>query len=117
MHWTLVVVDNLLKKFIWCDSIPSGRNDNAIRRMQKIQIYFKWLIEKFHFPINIDEYTFIFDQEIDNQMNSVDCGVFVIKMISFFSLGLNMSEVKRQDIQNYRIQILTNLRDAILFTS
>uniref|UniRef100_M4FAE8 Ubiquitin-like protease family profile domain-containing protein n=1 Tax=Brassica campestris TaxID=3711 RepID=M4FAE8_BRACM len=87
VHWTLAVINNRDRKFLYLDSLNGV--DSKI-----LSVLSKYLgdeaKEKSGKDIDVSSWEMEFVEGIPQQQNGYDCGMFMLKYIDFFSRGLGL---------------------------
>ncbi|CAH2078953.1 unnamed protein product [Thlaspi arvense] len=91
VHWTLAVINNRDRKFLYLDSL-NGVDSKILNALAKY--LGDEVKEKSGKNIDVSSWDMEFVEDIPQQQNGYDCGMFMLKYIDFFSrdLGLCFSQ-------------------------
>ncbi|KAF8085165.1 hypothetical protein N665_0678s0022 [Sinapis alba] len=87
IHWTLAVINIKDRKFQYLDSFK-GREPRILDAMAR---YFADEVrDKSEVEVDVSHWKQEFVQDLPEQSNGFDCGMFMIKYIDFYSRGLDL---------------------------
>ncbi|KAF8077457.1 hypothetical protein N665_1035s0018 [Sinapis alba] len=87
IHWTLAVINIKDRKFQYLDSFK-GREPRILDAMAR---YFADEVrDKSEVEVDVSHWRQEFVQDLPEQSNGFDCGMFMIKYIDFYSRGLDL---------------------------
>ncbi|KAL2620875.1 hypothetical protein R1flu_001080 [Riccia fluitans] len=105
IHWCLAVINIRDKKFEYLDSL--GGVDNAV-----LKVLARYIADeaKDKGGIELDSSTWdiAFPQDIPQQLNGCDCGMFMLKYADFHSRGVSLS-FKQADMEYFRRRMVWEL--------
>ncbi|CAN8275009.1 unnamed protein product [Cochlearia groenlandica] len=84
VHWTLAVINNRDRKFLYLDSL-NGVDKKILNALAKY--LGDEAKEKSGKDIDVSSWDMEFVEDLPQQQNGYDCGVFMLKYIDFFSRG------------------------------
>ncbi|KAJ0251185.1 Ubiquitin-like-specific protease ESD4 [Hirschfeldia incana] len=87
VHWTLAVINNRDRKFLYLDSL-NGVDSKILNALAKY--LGDEAKEKSGKDIDVSSWEMEFVEGIPQQQNGYDCGMFMLKYIDFFSRGLGL---------------------------
>ncbi|CAN8231921.1 unnamed protein product [Cochlearia groenlandica] len=87
VHWTLAVINNRDRKFMYLDSL-NGVDPMILNALSKY--LGDEAKEKSGKNIDVSSWDMEFVEDLPQQQNGYDCGVFMLKYIDFFSRGLEL---------------------------
>ncbi|XP_056853517.1 ubiquitin-like-specific protease ESD4 isoform X1 [Raphanus sativus] len=87
VHWTLAVINNRDRKFLYLDSL-NGVDSKILNALAKY--LGDEAKEKSGKDIDVSSWEMEFLKGIPQQKNGYDCGMFMLKYIDFFSRGLGL---------------------------
>ncbi|KAG2272685.1 hypothetical protein Bca4012_085749 [Brassica carinata] len=93
IHWTLAVINIKDRKFQYLDSFK-GREPRILDAMAR---YFADEVrDKSGVEVDVSQWRQEFVQDLPEQSNGFDCGMFMIKYIDFYSRGLDLCFTQEQ---------------------
>ncbi|CDY09732.1 BnaC07g33290D [Brassica napus] len=87
VHWTLAVINNRDRKFLYLDSL-NGVDSKILNALAKY--LGDEAKEKSGKDIDVSSWDMEFVEDLPQQQNGYDCGMFMLKYIDFFSRGLGI---------------------------
>ncbi|KAJ0233051.1 Ubiquitin-like-specific protease ESD4 [Hirschfeldia incana] len=87
VHWTLAVINNRDRKFLYLDSL-NGVDSKILNALAKYLC--DEAKEKSGKDIDVSSWDMEFVEDLPQQQNGYDCGMFMLKYIDFFSRGLGL---------------------------
>ncbi|KAF8052354.1 hypothetical protein N665_1569s0009 [Sinapis alba] len=87
VHWTLAVINNRDRKFLYLDSL-NGFDSKILNALAKY--LGDEAKEKSGKDIDVSSWDMEFVEDLPQQQNGYDCGMFMLKYIDFFSRGLGL---------------------------
>ncbi|KAG2263360.1 hypothetical protein Bca4012_014415 [Brassica carinata] len=87
VHWTLAVINNRDRKFLYLDSL-NGVDSKILNALAKY--LGDEAKEKSGKDIDVSSWDMEFVEDLPQQQNGYDCGMFMLKYIDFFSRGLGL---------------------------
>ncbi|XP_018478183.1 ubiquitin-like-specific protease ESD4 isoform X2 [Raphanus sativus] len=87
VHWTLAVINNRDRKFLYLDSL-NGVDSKILNALAKYLT--DEAKEKSGKDIDVSSWDMEFVEDLPQQQNGYDCGMFMLKYIDFFSRGLGL---------------------------
>ncbi|KAG7542726.1 Ulp1 protease family C-terminal catalytic domain [Arabidopsis thaliana x Arabidopsis arenosa] len=87
VHWTLAVINNRESKLLYLDSL-NGVDPMILNALAKYMG--DEAKEKSGKNIEVNSWEMEFVEDLPQQMNGYDCGMFMLKYIDFFSRGLGL---------------------------
>ncbi|KFK39004.1 hypothetical protein AALP_AA3G188100 [Arabis alpina] len=87
VHWTLAVINNRDQKFLYLDSL-NGVDPVILNALAKYLV--DEVKEKSGKNIDVSSWDMEFLEDLPQQQNGYDCGMFMLKYIDFFSRGLGL---------------------------
>ncbi|XP_074292273.1 ubiquitin-like-specific protease ESD4 [Silene latifolia] len=87
VHWCLAVINKKDKKFQYLDSL-GGRDSQVLRVLAKY--YVDEVKDKTEQDIDVSSWELEYSEDLPEQQNGFDCGVFMIKYTDFYSRGLGL---------------------------
>ncbi|CAH8388049.1 unnamed protein product [Eruca vesicaria subsp. sativa] len=87
VHWTLAVINNRDRKFLYLDSL-NGVDSKILNALAKY--LGDEAKEKNGKDIDVSSWEMEFVEDLPQQQNGYDCGMFMLKYIDFFSRGLEL---------------------------
>ncbi|KAL6643993.1 hypothetical protein ACP70R_018759 [Stipagrostis hirtigluma subsp. patula] len=109
-HWFLFVVDLKNSLFVFLDSYYSGDDYYHIFIRENLVPNFKRLYKELvNGPLDFENFDVVYPA-VPKQDNLVDCGVFVIMFLTFWTWYCGMCiEFSQKDIDNIRIHTVSSL--------
>ena len=107
-HWCLVAVYPAIKRMVYLDSLFQGIG--AKRAFQRVGNFIACAMKLQGQKYSIDEWDFfaIPANDIEQQLNSVDCGVFVVKWAQHIAEG-RMIDFKQRHINDFRYSLILDI--------
>ncbi|PQM42734.1 ubiquitin-like-specific protease ESD4 [Prunus yedoensis var. nudiflora] len=87
IHWCLAVINKAEEKLQYLDSLK-GRDTQVMNRLAKY--YVDEVKDKCGKDINLSSWKLEYVEDLPEQENGFDCGVFMIKYADFYSRGLDL---------------------------
>ncbi|CAH8391942.1 unnamed protein product [Eruca vesicaria subsp. sativa] len=87
VHWTLAVINNRDRKFLYLDSL-NGVDSKILNALAKY--LGDEAKEKSGKDVDVSSWDMEFVEDLPQQQNGYDCGMFMLKYIDFFSRGLGL---------------------------
>ncbi|KAK3189616.1 hypothetical protein Dsin_029177 [Dipteronia sinensis] len=87
IHWCLAVINKRDKKFQYLDSLK-GRDGKVLNNLAKY--YVEEVKDKSGKDIDLSDWELEFVEDLPEQENGYDCGMFMLKYIDFYSRGLGL---------------------------
>ncbi|KAG0600663.1 hypothetical protein M758_11G051800 [Ceratodon purpureus] len=84
IHWCLAVINLRDQKFEYLDSLK-GRDENVLKVLAKYLV--DEAKDKNNRIIDVSKWESVFPQDIPEQLNGCDCGMFMVKYADFHSRG------------------------------
>ncbi|KAG2315212.1 hypothetical protein Bca4012_066012 [Brassica carinata] len=100
VHWTLAVINNRDRKFLYLDSL-NGVDSKILNALAKY--LGDEAKEKSGKDIDVSSWEMEFVEGIPQQQNGYDCGMFMLKYIDFFSRGLGLC-FSQEHMQYFRLR-------------
>lgn len=109
-HWCLVVVYPAIKRMVYLDSLFRGIG--ARRAFQRVGNFIACAMKLKGQKYGIKEWDFftIPTNDIEQQLNSVDCGVFVVKWAQHIAEG-RMIDFKQRHINDFRYSFILDIAE------
>ena len=109
-HWCLVVVYPAIKRMVYLDSLFRGIG--ARRAFQRVGNFIACAMKLKGQKYGIDEWDFFIipTNDIEQQLNSVDCGVFVVKWAQHIAEG-RMIDFKQRHINDFRYSLILDIAE------
>ncbi|KAL6639789.1 hypothetical protein ACP70R_022611 [Stipagrostis hirtigluma subsp. patula] len=109
-HWFVFIVDIKNTLFVFLDSYYSGDDDyHVFVRSNLIPSFKRLWNELVNGPIDFEQYDIVYPS-VPKQNNLVDCGIFVIMFLTFWTWYCGLCvEFSQDDIDNIRIYTLSSL--------
>ncbi|EOA16795.1 hypothetical protein CARUB_v10005015mg [Capsella rubella] len=89
VHWSLAVINNKERKFMYLDSLNA-----AVPHPTILNALAKYLVDevkdKNGYKMDITSWDMEYVKELPQQQNWFDCGMFMLKYIDFYSRGLSL---------------------------
>ena len=106
-HWCLVVVYPATKRMVYLDSLFRGIG--ARRAFECVGNFIVCAMQLKGQKYGVDEYDFftISTNDIEQQLNSVDCGVFVVKWAQHIAEG-RVIDFKQRHLNDFRYSLILN---------
>ncbi|CAA7017114.1 unnamed protein product [Microthlaspi erraticum] len=87
IHWTLAVINIKDRKFQYLDSFK-GREPKILDALARY--FVDEVRDKSEVGVDLSQWRQEFVQDLPEQRNGFDCGMFMLKYIDFYSRGLNL---------------------------
>ncbi|KAL5852398.1 hypothetical protein ACOSQ3_007516 [Xanthoceras sorbifolium] len=87
IHWCLAVINKKDKKFQYLDSLK-GTDRKVLNNLAKY--YVEEVKDKSGIDIDVSDWEHEFVEDLPEQENGFDCGVFMLKYMDFYSRGLGL---------------------------
>ncbi|CAK7333207.1 unnamed protein product [Dovyalis caffra] len=87
IHWCLAIINKKDQKFQYLDSLK-GRDYRVLERLAKY--YTEEVRDKSKKDIDVSNWEHEFVEDLPEQENGYDCGVFMIKYADFYSRGVGL---------------------------
>ncbi|XP_061961824.1 ubiquitin-like-specific protease ESD4 [Populus nigra] len=87
IHWCLAVINKKDQKFQYLDSLK-GRDNRVLESLAKY--YAEEVKDKSKKDIDVSNWEREFVEDLPEQQNGYDCGVFMIKYADFYSRGIGL---------------------------
>ncbi|KAF9673289.1 hypothetical protein SADUNF_Sadunf10G0008700 [Salix dunnii] len=87
IHWCLAIINKKDHKFQYLDSLK-GRNTRVLESLAKY--YAEEVKDKSKKDIDVSNWEHEFVEDLPEQQNGYDCGVFMIKYADFYSRGVGL---------------------------
>ncbi|XP_038719206.1 ubiquitin-like-specific protease ESD4 [Tripterygium wilfordii] len=87
IHWCLAIINKKDKKFQYLDSL-GGKDRNVLRVLAKY--FVEEVKDKSGLDVDVSSWEQQFVEDLPEQENGFDCGVFMIKYADFYSRGLGL---------------------------
>ncbi|KAK1590994.1 hypothetical protein Q3G72_000467 [Acer saccharum] len=87
IHWCLAVINKRDKKFQYLDSLK-GRDRKVLNNLAKY--YVEEIKDKSGKDIDLSDWELEYVEDLPEQENGYDCGMFMLKYIDFYSRGLGL---------------------------
>lgn len=84
IHWCLAVINLRDQKFEYLDSLK-GRDENVLKVLAKYLV--DEARDKNNRALDVSKWESVFPQDIPEQLNGCDCGMFMVKYADFHSRG------------------------------
>ncbi|KAL6638501.1 hypothetical protein ACP70R_023996 [Stipagrostis hirtigluma subsp. patula] len=109
-HWFVFIVDIKNSLFVFLDSYYSGDDDyHVFVRSNLVPSFKKHWNELVRGPIDFDKFDIVYPP-VPKQNNLVDCGVFVIMFLTFWTWYCGLCiDFSQADIDNIRIYTISDL--------
>lgn len=109
-HWCLVVVYPAIKRMVYLDSLFRGMG--ARRAFECVGNFIACAIQLNGQKYGVDEWDFftIPTNDIEQQLNSVDCGVFVVKWAQNIAEG-RVIDFKQRHINDFRYSLILDIAE------
>ena len=109
-HWCLVVVYPAIKRMVYLDSLFRGIG--ARRAFQRVGNFIACAMKLKGQKYGIDEWDFFIipTNDIEQQLSSVDCGVFVVKWAQHIAEG-RMIDFKQRHINDFRYSLILDIAE------
>ncbi|XP_057430352.1 ubiquitin-like-specific protease ESD4 [Lotus japonicus] len=105
IHWCLAVINKKDKKFQYLDSLK-GRDSHVLNVLAKY--FVDEVKDKTGKDIDISDWEKEFVEDLPEQKNGYDCGVFMIKYADFYSRGLGLC-FKQEHMPYFRVRTAKEL--------
>ncbi|XP_028412191.1 uncharacterized protein LOC114535014 [Dendronephthya gigantea] len=107
-HWCLVAVYPAIKRMVYLDSLFQGIG--AKRAFQRVGNFIECAMKLQGQKYSVDEWDFfaIPANDVEQQLNSVDCGVFVVKWAQHIAEG-RMIDFKQRHINDFRYSLILDI--------
>ncbi|KAL5983760.1 hypothetical protein ACLOJK_017851 [Asimina triloba] len=87
IHWCLAVIDIKAEKFQYLDSLK-GKDNNVLKVLARY--FMDEVKDKSGNDVNVNTWKQEVVDDLPEQQNGWDCGMFMLKYIDFYSRGLNL---------------------------
>ncbi|CAI0626881.1 unnamed protein product [Linum tenue] len=87
IHWCLAIINRKDRKFQYLDSLK-GRDSRVLKNLARY--YVEEVKDKSKVDIDLSEWEYEFPEDLPEQLNGYDCGMFMIKYADFYSRGLGL---------------------------
>ncbi|CAI0466745.1 unnamed protein product [Linum tenue] len=87
IHWCLAIINKRDRKFQYLDSLK-GRDLHVLKNLARY--YVDEVKDKSKVDIDLSEWEYEFPEDLPEQLNGYDCGMFMIKYADFYSRGLGL---------------------------
>jgi sentrin-specific protease 1 len=101
IHWTLGVINNRERKFVYLDSLFTGVGHTILNAMAKYLV--DEVKQKSQKNIDVSSWGMEYVEERPQQQNGYDCGMFMLKYIDFYSRGLSL-QFSQKDMPYFRLR-------------
>ncbi|CAL9223854.1 unnamed protein product [Arabidopsis halleri] len=101
IHWSLAVINNRERKFLYLDSLVNGVDHTILNALAKYLV--DEAKEKSKKNIDVSSWDMEYVKECPQQLNGNDCGMFMLKYIDFYSRGLSL-QFSQKDIPYFRLR-------------
>ncbi|CAN1807033.1 Ubiquitin-like-specific protease ESD4 [Linum perenne] len=98
IHWCLAIINKRDRKFQYLDSLK-GKDLKVLENLARY--YIEEVKDKSKVDIDISEWEFEFPEDLPEQLNGYDCGMFMIKYADFYSRGLDLC-FSQENMQYFR---------------
>jgi sentrin-specific protease 1 len=98
IHWCLAVINLRDQKFEYLDSL-NGRDENVLRVLARYLV--DEAKDKNNSILDVSKWESVFPQDIPEQLNGCDCGMFMLKYADFHSRGGSLS-FTQADMEYFR---------------
>ncbi|KAH0992938.1 hypothetical protein GBA52_004421 [Prunus armeniaca] len=100
IHWCLAVINKAEEKLQYLDSLK-GRDTQVMNRLAKY--YVDEVKDKCGKDINLSSWKLEYVEDLPEQENGFDCGMFMIKYADFYSRGLDLC-FKQEHMPYFRLR-------------
>ncbi|KAG7544213.1 Ulp1 protease family C-terminal catalytic domain, partial [Arabidopsis thaliana x Arabidopsis arenosa] len=101
IHWSLAVINNRERKFLYFDSLVSEVDRTILNALAKYLV--DEAKEKSKKNIDVSSWDMEYVKECPQQLNGDDCGMFMLKYIDFYSRGLSL-QFSQKDMPYFRLR-------------
>ncbi|KAG7548876.1 Papain-like cysteine peptidase superfamily [Arabidopsis suecica] len=101
IHWSLAVINNRERKFLYFDSLVSEVDRTILNALAKYLV--DEAKEKSKKNIDVSSWNMEYVKECPQQLNGDDCGMFMLKYIDFYSRGLSL-QFSQKDMPYFRLR-------------
>ncbi|KAI6184772.1 ULP-PROTEASE domain-containing protein [Aphelenchoides bicaudatus] len=118
-HWSIVVMDKGRRCFLYYDSLEftdrKQEEDYATKYTGYVRQFVNKHAEEKHNEKDFCEGYICISQNSPKQLNSVDCGVFMLRFAKHYCQGDVKNKFKQEEMEDLRIQMSSEILCGCLF--